>query len=777
MFKNQNLYYTGIKRQKSVAITRLNSRLTVNHKFLIALLLLVFNALTLTAQNINREMVNSLLVQLRQSKPDTGRIKILLELGKFHLYKQGELKSDLDSSFYYLRQARELSESFHAWKWIHETEGILVILSMERGDKAIAHSQYLQLLNDCKITNDKKGEANARFRYGIWLMNINAPDAADDLTKAAEIYKGLKNQQEEIHALYEVAFIHFNQGKTSQAEEELLNVVDRFRAIHDPNIHYTYNLLSTVYRLKGDFNKGLKYAILAVETMTNVRDTLKAAYFYGDLARMYMEVGDHESEIEWYEKAVAKWRQQNLAEFGMYLAQGYIIKDMISRGKSHEALNTVLSLKNDIPPATMIQRACIDENLAYCYDALQDYPLAEKYYLEAVQLYQASKMNFEVSQESYQAAGRFYLNRKEFTKAGNYLKQALAFTPQKLSLAAVKDIHFMLFKIDSAQSNYLSAIDHYRQHKALNDSIFNRTRIREIEELQIRFETVKKEHDFQLLNDQNKLQDIKLQQASQTQKFTFGGIVLLLLICGLLLNQYRIKQQSNKLLQSSQIEINNKNHTLENLVIEKEWLVKEIHHRVKNNLQIVISLLNTQSAYLENEDALDAIRNSQHRMQTMSLIHQKLYQSENLSTIDMSVYIRELVEYLSDSFSRNKNIIMDIKVSPVKLDVSQAVPLGLILNEAISNSIKYAFKETKKGRIDILLEPVEGDRYLLCVADNGPGLPEAFDPYNTGSLGMSLMLGLTQQLDGDFLLENKNGLRVCITFKAMEFNNLENDIS
>jgi two-component sensor histidine kinase len=105
------------------------------------------------------------------------------------------------------------------------------------------------------------------------------------------------------------------------------------------------------------------------------------------------------------------------------------------------------------------------------------------------------------------------------------------------------------------------------------------------------------------------------------------------------------------------------------------------------------------------------------------------------------------------------------------------VPVGLILNEAISNAIKYAFTDKRKGRINICLELADDGRYLLCVADNGPGLPDGFDVYNTSSLGMSLMQGLSQQLDGDFLLENKNGLRVCVTFKAMEFNNSQHEVA
>lgn len=254
--------------------------------------------------------------------------------------------------------------------------------------------------------------------------------------------------------------------------------------------------------------------------------------------------------------------------------------------------------------------------------------------------------------------------------------------------------------------------------------------------------------------------------------------VLLLLLLVVSYNRYRLKQRTDiqlKLQQELIITANRSlrqlNDSLHTLLREKEWLLQEIHHRVKNNLQIVISLLNTQSAYIDNDYALDAIRNSQRRMYAISLIYKKLYQPDHMATLDMSVYTRELVEYLVESFKHEKSAAIRLNISPVKLNIAQAVPLGLILNEAICNSLKYAFAANNLGQITVVLEQIEEEKYLLCIADNGKGLPEGFDPYNSGSLGMSLMKGLSQQLGGDFQLDNENGLRVCVTFKVLEFNN------
>jgi two-component sensor histidine kinase/tetratricopeptide (TPR) repeat protein len=747
-------------------------------KWLIVLSVFLLYGFKASGQNLTRQMVNQLLIELQQSKPDTNRVRILVELGKFHVYKQGEYKLDLDSSFFYLEHARLLSDSLRSIKWKHASESMLVIVLMERGKDSLAASRFSQLIEDCRKTDDKENEAVSLFRLGVWLstQSHNTDEAVSDLAKASLIYKEIKNRPKAIEAERQIAFIHFNAGKTDLAEKELLEVINGYKAIRYPKLHYTYNLLSTVYRVKGDFNNGLKYAILTIESMNASHDTSRAAYFYGDLARMYMEVGKHVMEIEWYKKAIATWRQQKLAEFGMYLAEGYVIGDMIAHKKIAQALNYVRKSAIEIPPVTVIDSACIAENMAVCYNALHEFPLAEKYYLESLQLYTRSNMNFEVSQEATRAAGTFYLEQKQYDKAGFYLCQTLKFNPQKLSLAAIRDVHYMLYQVDSAKGDYLSALAHYRLHKILNDSLFNKTKIREIEELQIQFQTVEKERDFQLLSNKSKLQQTRLQQADQNQKVALAGTLLMILIAGLIYNQYRIKQKSNKLLQRQQTEISHKNDDLQNLLAEKEWLLKEIHHRVKNNLQIVISLLNTQAIYIDNNVALDAIRESKHRMHSISLIHQKLYQSENLACVDMFDYISELVKFLQDSFDIRNKVGIDLQVEPLELDVAHAVPIGLILNEAITNAIKYAFPGPARGKITITLDELDDRTIYLVIEDNGVGLPEQFDLAKINSLGMNLMKGLTTQLRGDFRLNNDKGLAIHIVLPKKLVNEMSEDL-
>jgi two-component system, sensor histidine kinase PdtaS len=177
-----------------------------------------------------------------------------------------------------------------------------------------------------------------------------------------------------------------------------------------------------------------------------------------------------------------------------------------------------------------------------------------------------------------------------------------------------------------------------------------------------------------------------------------------------------------------------------------------------------MSLLNSQSAYIDNEPALTAIHDSQHRVYAMSLIHQKLYGSENVSTIDMSLYIRELVSYLADSFNTAQRIRYVLDLEPLVLDVSQAVPLGLILNEAITNSIKYALPDGRSGVISVVLLTITSNEYLLNISDNGIGIPSNVNNKKPGSLGMSLIAGLAEDLEGKVSIENNNGTTIKIVF-------------
>ena len=200
---------------------------------------------------------------------------------------------------------------------------------------------------------------------------------------------------------------------------------------------------------------------------------------------------------------------------------------------------------------------------------------------------------------------------------------------------------------------------------------------------------------------------------------------------------------------------------------EKEALLKEIHHRVKNNMQIAASLMFLQAQSVKNPEALRVLQDSQERIKSMGLVHELLYRSGNLSKVPFNEYIKALVQSLQGSYgdSNQRDITLHVEAEGIAFPVNTAVPCGLIINELITNSFKYAFTDNKPGRI-IVHFIREGDLYILTVSDNGIGLPADYDWRSAKSLGLNLVRTLAGQLDAKVRFENDNGLKTSLEFKA-----------
>lgn len=197
---------------------------------------------------------------------------------------------------------------------------------------------------------------------------------------------------------------------------------------------------------------------------------------------------------------------------------------------------------------------------------------------------------------------------------------------------------------------------------------------------------------------------------------------------------------------------------------EKEILLKEIHHRVKNNLQIISSLLYIQSDSIHDETALAKFKESQSQIRSIALVHEKLYQSTDLSKIDFAEYIQRLSSYLFYTYNINSRLIrLKIRARNVYLPVDKAIPCALIINELITNSVKHAFLYGNKGIISIELY-IKDNRYILQFSDNGTGLPEELDINNVNTIGLDLIINLVEQIDGFLELEKHKGTSYKITF-------------
>ncbi len=200
---------------------------------------------------------------------------------------------------------------------------------------------------------------------------------------------------------------------------------------------------------------------------------------------------------------------------------------------------------------------------------------------------------------------------------------------------------------------------------------------------------------------------------------------------------------------------------------EKNNLLQEIHHRVKNNMQIISSLLNLQKQYVNDDEAVNVLQESQNRVKSMAMVHEKIYLSKDLAHINFGDYIQSLVSNLFYSYTVDKSRIRSVfKIDDVNLNIETAVPCGLIISELVSNGLKHAFPNEMKGRILISLNAT-GNKYELIICDNGIGLPKGLNINNLESLGLLLVKNLTDQIEGQININNTYGTEFKIVFKEL----------
>jgi two-component sensor histidine kinase len=207
-----------------------------------------------------------------------------------------------------------------------------------------------------------------------------------------------------------------------------------------------------------------------------------------------------------------------------------------------------------------------------------------------------------------------------------------------------------------------------------------------------------------------------------------------------------------------------------NSLREKEILLREIHHRTKNNMQIISSLLRLQSKQLEDKKGIAMLKDSQNRIQSMSLIHEKLYESKDLAKVDFGRYIEELTRGLVRFFGeRAGRIRLDLDIKDIYLGIDTAIPCGLIINELVTNSLKYAFPEGREGTIHISIRRNAEERIELVISDNGIGIPDDLDFRNTRTLGLQLVTTLSEhQLQGSIELDRTEGTEFSIKFSEIK---------
>ena len=435
---------------------------------------------------------------------------------------------------------------------------------------------------------------------------------------------------------------------------------------------------------------------------------------------------------------------------------------------------------------------------ADCYAALDQADSAEFFFRKSLAWLPQPGFTFAKC-GTYLDMATFYVRNRQFARAKPLLDTVTMEGNRTLTtISNMERAYLLRYQVDSALHHYPQSMTDLRRYLLFHDSLLDIAKNRQLTEINVQYETEKKNQHIGDLEKQNalqtRLQQSILRQSNIVRNSLIGGAALLAIFAAILYNRWRIRRRMALRLEKLSRRQEKLLGEKEKLLGEKEWLLREINHRVKNNLQIIISLLRTQADQLKDEIAISAFEVISARINTISLVHRKLYfQSQNRTSINMRDYIHELVEFLQEGLGAGQSIAFHLEMGDLALDAAQCVPLGLILNEAITNAIKYAFPATGTSDLapgnsmpagadrrplgpgamkTILISLKEGPSNLitLCIADNGVGLPPGINSENTGSLGLLLIRKLTLQLDGTLEIFSNpgpvtpSGLTICVRF-------------
>lgn len=481
-----------------------------------------------------------------------------------------------------------------------------------------------------------------------------------------------------------------------------------------------YRSITGLFLKMGLYDKTLSYGFAGLKMAKKFRNDKVIAALYNNIAAAHHKKERYDSSIFYFREA-------------LFINSGFSDTETIIRNLSNLATSFIYSDQIDSAAKYMGEAekllATIDVPRTFIY--------------------------------TYSAIAALKNKQSRFREAVNYAKEVIL-VAGKSGLEGLSDgaweqlvISYKGLKLpDSA----LAALENYW---SIKQKFLETGRNKTVAMVEQQFQQYKKDNEITLLK-----KDRVLGKTQRNAAFAVAG--LLAIAAFLFYNRFRLKKKTSDALAQKNEEIEKQKNLIETSLAEKETLLREIHHRVKNNLQIISSLLNIQSQHIQDENVLSSIQEGQSRVQAMSLIHQNLYQSEHLSNVDIQNYLQQLVTYLSEMFTgQNKDVQVKVDAAHINFDIDTAIPLGLIINELVSNAYKYAFEKTGSGTIHISIKPKNEVDYELEIRDDGKGLPPALDTEKGTSLGLKLVKILSRQLRGKFSARSDNGAVFLIQFKDL----------
>lgn len=700
------------------------------------------------------------------------RAQLLLELGQF-FSKQLER----DSAIRYYREslvlARKLDQKTIQLECLEDLARNILNRRLQLDSVDIHVREGLELAE--QLPGRTIAKANLLRIWGEYYRQKGEMEKGiEPLETASDLLKeGLDGKlSEEDRRLYTDRYIlvlnaRGNILKNLSRCEEAIQVQQRIIELcrqtenHTQEAYATFNM-GSCYFIQGDYPRALEYYLKSPEIM---RDSVKKAGMSAGVnlgvGGIYAEMGQIDSARVYYKKALKNARdiQRARTEIGTLENLGVLELKAERYDSSIYYFEQGIALARAGDRRALLAASLAQIGAAHLYAGHDGE--AARYLNEAYTLSRELDSPTEIAYSEATLA-EYHYRKGQFRQAVQLATAALSAAEARQMMDIQRRTTLTLSQAYEGLGNSGKALELYKKHIALRDQLLNEDKVREITQLKMQNQ-FEQERERQRLEQEKKdaLVTAQLQRQNIQRRAMGGGLLAMGALATALFWGYRNKQKSHALLED-------KNQLIQESLKEKEVLLKEIHHRVKNNLQVISSLLSLQSRRVEDESIQEAILEGRNRVRSMAMIHQNLYQTEQLSTINVSEYVDHLTQNLFSSYNiEPERIKMETKIQPLELDVDILIPLGLILNELITNALKYAFPDEKTGTIHVGLYREEGP-LVLRVTDNGIGMPKQFDFHRARSMGYQLINSFVKKLKGDLKIQSFAGTDVVLSIPQPE---------
>lgn len=742
---------------------------------LFILLLFFLNSAFAQTSNFDELPLPVLRQKLALSKNDTTTVKLQLALGHLMLLKASVGAYDIDSAKRFSAQASALSHDLDFQFGIINAMLLNTEIAYFQGDMDKGLTTAQNALDFSIKNRNSDGEARSYYLVARYYpaSSGSLEKKLHYINKATVIFRKNSNILWQSFMLTNSADLLFQAGRNSEGLKLLFEALNLGKAVSRRTVEGIYWNIGRVSMRIGDYTNALKYNLLAIKTAKEVNDTtMQLGWIKHLVASTYIRLGDYKRAIP-YSMEVLRLAKRFNNPFFNRLESPSLAFEYAHLNRIPEALAILNELNSRA--STAQDRLSANVNLLYSLVYSKKLSEAGRYVQEIKGLLpKVPQDEVAVILNAYNSLAYYYVETSNLKQVYHYsdLYAALA---HKLSY--IDDIDMAedrYYKLAVVNRDPNSVIGHFLKGQQFRDSVYNKVKAYQMFLLEMENETLAKNRHIDSLTLDAQIKEAKLKRNQLIQKVALFGSVMLLIITGLIYSRYRLKKRSNALLTRQKEEIDHKNNALEKLIIdktellkdkdqllsEKELLFKEVNHRVKNNLQSVMLLLENQAATLDGE-AYDAVNISRHRIYAMSLVHEKLIESSKLKSVNMGVYLPQLVEHIRDSFQSAAHINFRISVEELIIDVSLALPLALIVNEAVTNAFKYAFPNKKNGEIYIAFGKIK-EQIVLEIADDGIGIDNLAKTRKSGGTGLKLIRGLCEDIDAKITFKNAAGTRIVI---------------